>query len=99
MIYKLQRNAKKGKRMKKQFYNTIYEEQETQINIDYSNSILDIYTSRKMTYNRLENKLGKPNKIYYIDNKISGGRWNILFSEKKKISSILSRPLLIGNIK
>lgn len=85
--------------MKKIFYNTIYEEQETQINIDYSNSIVDIYTSKKLTYNRLENKLGKPNKIYYIDNKICGGRWIIHFSEKRKLSSILSRPLLIGNIK
>lgn len=85
--------------MKKQFYNTSYDEQETQINIDYSNCMLDIYTSRKITFNRLENKLGKPNQIYYIDNKITGGRWNILFSDKRKISSILSRPLLIGNIK
>ena len=84
--------------MKEQFYNTIYEEQETQINIDYSNSILEIYTSRKTTYLRLENKLGKPNKIYYIDNKISGGKWNISFSDKKKLTSILSRPLLIGSI-
>lgn len=83
----------------KNFYNTIYEEQETQINIDYSNSVLDIYTSRKITYNRLENKLGKPNKIYYIENKISGGRWIIPFSDKKNLTSILSRPLLIGNIK
>ena len=85
--------------MKEQFYNTSYDEQETQINIDYANSILDIYTSKKLTYSRLENKLGKPTKIYYIGNKICGGRWNILFSDKRKISSILSRPLLIGNIK
>ena len=85
--------------MKKYFYNTIYEEQETQINIDYYNSQLDIYTSRKLTFNRLQDKLGKPSKIYYIDNKICGGRWIIHFSEKRKLSSILSRPLLIGNIK
>ena len=85
--------------MKDQFYNTNYEEQETQINIDYSNSTLEIYTSKKLTYTRLENKLGNPSKIYYIDNKICGGKWNILFSDKRKISSILSRPLLIGNIK
>lgn len=84
--------------MKKIFYNTIYEEQETQVNIDYSNSMVDIYTSKKLTYNRLENKLGKPNKIYYINNKICGGRWKVDFSEKRKLTSILSRPLLIGNI-
>lgn len=85
--------------MKENFYNTIYEEQETIISIDYYGSFLDIYTSRKTTYLRLENKLGKPNKIYYIDNKICGGRWKISFSDKKKLTSILSRPLLIGNIK
>ena len=81
------------------FYNTNYEEQETLINIDYSNSILDIYTSRKLTFNRLKNKLGEPYKAYYMNNKVCGGRWKVDFSDKKKLTSILSRPLLIGNIK
>lgn len=81
------------------FYDTNYEEQETQINIDYSNSLLDIYTSRKNVFERLESKLGDPSDIYYIGNKVSGGRWKVLFSDKRKLTSILSRPLLIGNIK
>lgn len=81
------------------FFNTNYEEQETQINIDYCNSELDIYTSRKMTFNRLEKKIGKPNQIYYTEKKVSGGRWKIPFSDKKRLTTILSRPLLIGSIK
>ncbi len=81
------------------FYNNLYDEQETQISINYSSSSLDIYTSRKLTYKRLENKLGSPTRIYKIGNKICGGNWSICFSDKKKISSILSRPLLIGDIK
>jgi len=78
---------------------TKYEEQETVINIDYANSMLSIYTSRKMTFNRLKEKLGKPTNIYYVKKKISGGIWEIPFSEKRKIVSALSRPLLIGNVK
>lgn len=85
--------------MKEKFYNTIFEEQETIINIDYSEGVLYVYTSKKSIFLRLEKKLGIANKVYYTDGQISGGRWQIPFSEKKKITSVLSRPLLIGNIK
>ena len=78
---------------------TKYEEQETVINIDYASSILSIYTSRKMTFNRLKEKLGRPTNTYYVKKKISGGIWKIPFSEKRKIVSALSRPLLIGSVK
>lgn len=86
----------KGKNL---FYNTNYEEQETNINIDYSNSKVYLYTSRKTTFERIQNKLGKPLNTYYVKNKIVGGKWEISFTDKKKLSSIFSRPLLIGNIK
>lgn len=79
--------------------NSNYEEQETIVNIDYYNSKLHIYTSRKITFERLKEKLGKPNKEYLVKNKITGGKWEIPFSDKRKITSVLSRPLLIGNIK
>lgn len=78
---------------------TKYEEQETVINIDYASSILSIYTSRKMTFNRLKEKLGRPTNTYYVKKKISGGIWEIPFYEKRKIVSALSRPLLIGSVK
>ena len=85
--------------MKEKFYNTIYEEQETNINIDYFNSEVSIYTTRKSVYLRLLNKLGNPKKIYYTDKKINGAIWKLDFQDKKLLTSILSRPLLIGNIK
>ena len=80
-------------------YNTNYEEQETIVNIDYSKSILSIYTNRKATYKKLLSKIGESNDTFYIKDKICGGTWNIPFSEKKILTSILSRPLLIGNVK
>lgn len=81
------------------FNNTQYEEQETIVNIDYYNSKMYIYTSRKITFERLKDKLGKPSKEYLVNKKISGGRWEIGFNEKRKITSVLSRPLLIGSVK
>lgn len=84
--------------MKEKMYNTDFNEQETNINIIYSKNMLTIYTCRKITYNKLKAKLGEPTKTYYINKYISGGKWNIPFSDKRKLTSILSRPLLIGNI-
>ncbi len=81
------------------FYDTNYEEQETILNIDYFKSELSLYTSRKAVYNRLQAKLGEPTKIYYTNKQISAGKWIIPFDNKKHITSILSRPTLIGNIK
>lgn len=78
---------------------TKFEEQETVVNIDYARSILSIYTSRRITFNRLKEKLGKPTKTYYVKKKINGGIWEIPFAEKRKIVSALSRPLLVGCVK
>lgn len=85
--------------MRKNFENAMPEEQETSIIIDYYESTLKIYTSRKITYTRLYNKLGEPTREYYQNKKLTGATWCIPFSEKKKLTSVLSRPLLIGNIK
>ena len=78
---------------------TNYEEQETQISIDYAGGVISIYTSRRMTFNKIKAKLGEPSDTYYLKKKISGATWKIPFSEKRKITTILSRPLLIGSVK
>lgn len=83
----------------KSFNNTDLTEQETIINIDYFESTVKAYTSRKSIYDRLCRKIGEPQETYYTKNKIMGAKWNIPFSDKKRISAILSRPTLIGNIK
>ncbi len=82
-----------------QFTNTIVDEQETIIGIDYGASVVNVYTSQKVVYQRLVKKLGQPKNIGYIKNKIVSGSWVIPFSDKKKITSALSRPSLIGNKK
>lgn len=81
------------------FIKTNYKEQETQINIPYCESILEVYTSRKTTFEKLKSKLGEPSKIYITNNQISGGLWEIPFEDKKRLNYALSRPLLIGSIK
>ena len=81
------------------FYNTIPEEQETIININYYDKELHIYSSRKAVIQRLNTKLGKPTNIDYINKALTGASWNIPFADKKKITIALSKPLLIGQIK
>lgn len=85
--------------MNQELYNTSLEEQETQVNIDYYKRNTQVYTSNKTIYKRIQNKIGEPNKIHTINGKITGGFWIIPFSYKKNLTSILSRPLLIGNRK
>ena len=85
--------------MKEEYYNTLSEEQETTIVIDYFARVLSIYSSRKSIIERLSNKLGEPSEKYFIKKKLTGTRWNINFNDKKKIGIALSRPLLIGQMK
>lgn len=81
------------------YYNTIPEEQETIINIDYFERTLNIYSSRKSVIQRLYSKLGEPYQSDYINNTLTGANWKIKFEEKKKITIALSKPLLIGQMK
>ena len=81
------------------FYKTSLEEQERIINIDYFASKVHLYTCQKIVYDRLIKKIGKPNKTYYTDKKISGASWQVAFGDKKSSTQILSRPTLIGQRK
>ncbi len=81
----------------KKFYNTIPEEQETIININYGAKKVNCYTSRYAVYERLIKKLGEPTQVYYIDKKISGASWTIPFSDKKMLGNIFSRPTIVGS--
>lgn len=81
------------------FEKTIIEEQETLVNISYSEKNTDVYTSRKAVYYRLLEKLGEPTKKFYTkDGAISGASWVIPFIDKQRTNWALSRPLLISNI-
>lgn len=80
------------------FYNTIPEEQETIINVDYGKREVYCYTSRYAVYDRLKEKLGEPTKTFYTNRKISGATWTIPFSDKKILGNIFSRPTIIGSL-
>ena len=43
--------------------------------------------------------IAEPKQIYYIQQKISGAKWEIPFENKKSITQVLSRPTLIGQKK
>ena len=81
------------------FHNTDYQEQETNMLIDYAESVFRIYTSKRNIYNRLLKIAENPTITYYIGKEISGAEWIIPFRKKVLITKILSRPTLIGNIK
>ena len=80
------------------FYSTSNEEQETIINVDYGAKEVNLYTSRNAQFNRLSKKLGEPTKIYYTNKKISGANWKVPFEDKKRMSTIFSRTVLIGTL-
>ena len=78
------------------FYNTIPEEQETNVYIDHSKKKAKCYTSRYAVYNRLIKKLGEPTRVYKTDKKISGAMWEVPFSDKKRVKVLLSMTMIIG---
>ena len=80
-------------------YNTDFEEQETIIHIDYARSQIHLYSCRKTVIKKLKDKLGEPNKVYKIREQVSGASWTLTFEDKRKITSVLSRPTLIGSVK
>lgn len=81
------------------YYNTLPEEQETIINLDYYSKTLYIYSSRKAVIQRLNQKLGESTKTDYINKHITSASWSIPFADKKRINIALSRPLLIAQMK
>ena len=79
------------------FYNTDIQEQESILNIDYDNKVALFYTNRKTVYNRMLKELGEPTEIYYIGKKITGGRWEIDFKDKR-INKIFSKTIIVGTL-
>lgn len=78
------------------FYKTNIEEQETLINIDYYGKEIIVYTSNRDILIKIKNKIGEPSRVFTVSGQISGAEWRIPFYDKRTITSILSRPLLIG---
>lgn len=83
----------------KKYYKSNIEEQESIINVDYFERKIKIYSSQNEVLKRLEKKLGEPQRTFTTKGLISGAEWIISFSDRRSITSALSRPLLIGNRK
>lgn len=79
--------------------NISLEEQETHVWIDYLNREINIFTARPSVYRRLESKLGEPDKINKLNGKICDGTWKVKFEDKKILSSVLNRTVLVGGFR
>lgn len=67
----------------------IKSEEETTINVLYSENILSIYTNKVRLQRQLNKLLGEPNKEYKIKRSIVGSVWEISLNDKTKIQRIL----------
>lgn len=72
----------------------IKSEEETTINVLYSEKILSIYTNKVSLQKQLNKLIGEPTKEDKIKRSIVGSRWDIPLSDKTKIS----RMILKANI-
>jgi hypothetical protein len=71
------------------------EEQETVINIDYDEKILNFYTTRKSTARRLEKKIGKADSVETIDGEICAVSYKRKLTDKS-INAFFSKTIMCG---
>ena len=71
------------------------DEQETIINIDYCEKIINVYTSRKQVGERLKKKIGEPTDKYISNGKIYAVNYKRNLFDKD-VAKFLSKMLLIG---
>lgn len=67
----------------------IKSEEETTINVLYSENILSIYTNKVKLQRQLNKLIGEPTKEYKIKRSITGSVWEISLDDKTKIQKIL----------
>ena len=71
------------------------DEQETLINIDYCEKVINVYTSRKQVGERLKKKIGEPTDKYISNGKIYAVNYKRNLFDKD-VAKFLSKMLLIG---
>ena len=64
-------------------------ETETTINVLYDEQIISVYTNKIELQKQLLKVLGKPTEEYIKGRSIIGTRWDIQFTEKRKISQMM----------
>lgn len=76
--------------MKNKIYKeSIKSEEETTINVLYSENILSIYTNKVKLQKQLNKLIGEPTKEYKIKRSIVGSLWEISLDDKTKIQKIV----------
>lgn len=76
--------------MKNKIYKEpIKSEEETTINVLYSENILSIYTNKVKLQKQLNKLIGEPTKEYKIKRSIVGSLWEISLDDKTKIQKIV----------
>jgi len=78
--------------------NTPRDEQELIINIDYCKQTISLFTTRYAVANRLERRIGKPHKVEYYKDKITGVEYKYPLNDKN-VAWLLSKPTIIGRFK
>lgn len=68
----------------------ITEEKETLLNFDDFAEVIHIYTRNNATANKLQKKIGQPNKIDYLKENIFSMSWEIPFRDRERIRQLLS---------
>lgn len=75
--------------MKRVYKEVNKSETETTINVLYDEQIISVYTNKIELQKQLLKVLGKPTEEYIKGRSIIGTRWDIPFTEKRKISQMM----------
>ena len=75
--------------MKRVYKEVNKSETETTINVLYDEQIISVYTNKIELQKQLFKVLGKPTEEYIKGRSIIGTRWDIPFTEKRKISQMM----------
>lgn len=76
---------------KKIYKEPLKSEEETTINVLYSENMLSIYTNRVKLQRQFNKLLGDATKEYKIKRSIVGNMWEVSLNDKRKIQKIILR--------
>lgn len=85
----LGKNEKRNIMIDKIYKEPIKTEEETTINVLYSQNKLSLYTNKVKLQKQLNKMIGEPTKEYKIKKSITGSVWEISLMDKTKIQKII----------
>lgn len=79
--------------------NSIIEERETNINVDYYGKIVRVYSSHRATCVRLSRTLTSIEpKRYTVKGRLTALQFDIPFSDRENLKKVIKTNLLLGKI-